>query len=68
MSILTQQTALLLAQQKINEYERVLAEKNSYLAKLEMDLEHAISQCKQIAAQRMWINRQEPGLEHNHNK
>lgn len=64
---------LSMLQQKINEYERTLAEKNLYLAKLELDLEHAIHQCKKIAAQRVqalsanpnqWINRHEPGLEH----
>jgi hypothetical protein len=66
MNMLAHQNALLLAQQKINEYERLLAEKNSYLAKLELDLEHAVNQCKQIAAQGLWINRRKPGLEQNH--
>lgn len=54
--------------EKIAEYENTICEKDFYLAKLEMDLEHAITQCKKIAAsklnpQNMWINRQEPGLE-----
>lgn len=55
--------------QKIFEYERALTEKDYYLARLEMDLEHAITQCKKFAAERMtapstnnWLNRH-PGLE-----
>ncbi len=64
---------LSMLQKKICDYEQILAEKNIYLAKLELDLEHAIYQCKKIAALRMqalssnpnqWINRHEPGLEH----
>lgn len=35
---------------KIAEYEHAIAEKDYYLARLEMDLEHAIGQCKKIAA------------------
>lgn len=71
MNSLSNQQNLLL-QQKINEYERVIAEKNIYLAKLELDLEHAISQCKKIAADKIhtyssssskWISRHEPGVE-----
>lgn len=54
--------------QKLAEYENTLSEKDYYLAKLEMDLEHAICQCKKIAAAKLdaqnnWINQQEPGLE-----
>lgn len=70
-SIRDQQLSML--EQKIYEYERALADKNIYLAKLEMDLEHAILQCKKFAAERrdaynasqnQWIHRPEPGLEH----
>lgn len=52
--------------QKLAEYEHVITQKDYYLAKLEMDLEHAIGQCKKIAAKReqsTWISQQEPGLE-----
>ena len=54
--------------QKLVEYQTTINEKDYYLAKLEMDLEHAIGQCKKIAASKVgnndkWINRQEPGLE-----
>ncbi len=53
--------------QKLAEYENAITEKDFYLAKLEMDLEHAIGQCQKIAAkcnsQGNWINQQEPGLE-----
>lgn len=51
--------------QKIMEYEKLLAEKNLYLAKLEMDLEHLTMLCKKIANANsgQWIKRQEPGLE-----
>lgn len=52
---------------KLAEYEHTISEKDFYLAKLEMDLEHAIGQCKKIAArkeaQNNWINQQEPGFE-----
>lgn len=54
--------------QKLAEYEHAITEKDFYLAKLEMDLEHAIGQCQKIAAkngQTNWINQQEPGLENN---
>ncbi len=34
---------------KLFEYEQALREKDSYLAKLELDLEHAIAQCKRMA-------------------
>lgn len=53
-------------QQKLVEYQTTIKEKDYYLAKLEMDLEHAIGQCKKIAASKIghkWINRSEPGLE-----
>jgi len=36
--------------QKLSEYENAITEKDFYLAKLEMDLEHAIGQCQKIAA------------------
>lgn len=52
--------------QKLAEYENAITEKDFYLAKLEMDLEHAIGQCQKIAAKcstQTWINQQEPGLE-----
>ncbi|HSX19977.1 MAG TPA: hypothetical protein VLG38_02490 [Gammaproteobacteria bacterium] len=53
---------------KLAEYEHTITEKDFYLAKLEMDLEHAIGQCKKIAAakyheQPNWIVQQEPGLD-----
>jgi len=53
---------------KLAECQTTINEKDYYLAKLEMDLEHAIGQCKQIAAAKrnhvsQWINRSEPGLE-----
>lgn len=53
---------------KLAECQTTINEKDYYLAKLEMDLEHAIGQCKQIAASKrnqvkQWINRSEPGLE-----
>lgn len=59
---------LIKLRQKIAEYEHTISEKDYYLAKLEMDLEHAIGQCKKIAAAKLeaqnnWINQQEPGLE-----
>jgi SMC interacting uncharacterized protein involved in chromosome segregation len=53
---------------KLAECQTTINEKDYYLSKLEMDLEHAIGQCKQIAAAKhkdinQWINRSEPGLE-----
>lgn len=39
--------------QKLAEYENAIIEKDYYLAKLEMDLEHAIGQCKKIAAAKL---------------
>lgn len=53
---------------KLIECQTIINEKDYYLAKLEMDLEHAIGQCKKIAAAKnnsitQWINRSEPGLE-----
>lgn len=53
---------------KLIECQSTISEKDYYLAKLEMDLEHAIGQCKQIAATKrnhisQWIHRPEPGLE-----
>lgn len=53
MSELSNQQLLQVAQQKISEYEKLIAEKNLYLSRLEMDLEHAIRQCKKIAADKM---------------
>lgn len=73
MSISPKDQHLSSLQQKLSEYERALADKNLYLAKLEMDLEHAIIQCKKFAAERLnacssnpnqWIHRHEPGLDH----
>jgi DNA-binding protein H-NS len=57
-------------QEKLAEYQNTIHEKDCYLAKLEMDLEHAIGQCKKIAAAKFnssepWISRPEPGLESN---
>ena len=52
--------------QKLTEYENAITEKDFYLAKLEMDLEHAIGQCQKIAAKyssQNWMSQQEPGLE-----
>lgn len=59
---------LITLRQKIAEYQMTINEKDYYLAKLEMDLEHAIGQCKKIAASKFgsadkWMNRPEPGLE-----
>lgn len=60
---------LVYLRQKLAEYESAISEKDYYLAKLEMDLEHAIGQCKKIAAAKQdisnnsWMNQQEPGLE-----
>ena len=73
LNLVTSDQHVSMLQKQIRDFEHTLAEKNIYLAKLELDLEHAINQCKKIAAQRMqalssnpnqWINRQEPGLEH----
>ncbi len=59
---------LIKLRQKIAEYENTISEKDYYLSKLELDLEHAIGQCKKIAASKLeahnnWIQQQEPGLE-----
>ncbi len=64
----TRNQDLINLRQKLAEYEHTLSEKDYYLAKLEMDLEHAIGQCKKIAAAKMdahnnWIIQQEPGFE-----
>lgn len=51
---------------KLAEYEHAITEKDFYLAKLEMDLEHAIGQCKKIAAktgQDQMLKLQEPKLD-----
>jgi hypothetical protein len=54
--------------QKLAEYETAILEKDYYLSRLEMDLEHAVGQCQKIAADKnitsnKWINRGEPGVE-----
>lgn len=59
---------LIILRQKLAEYEHAITEKDFYLAKLEMDLEHAIGQCKKIAAAKghdhnNWIHQQEPKLD-----
>lgn len=45
---------LITLKQKLAEYESAIIEKDYYLAKLEMDLEHAIGQCKKIAAAKLY--------------
>ncbi len=53
--------------QKLAQYETAILEKDFYVSRLEMDLEHAIDQCQRIAADKgqnfSWINRAEPGVE-----
>lgn len=62
-------------QKKLEATEKALTHKNYYLAKLELDLEHAINQCQSISKekkllktnQNQWINRSQPGLDSRKN-
>ncbi len=65
---------LLNLKQKLAEYEHVITEKDYYVARLEMDLEHAICQCQKIAATKgaeyhsKWNNHHAQGSETENNK
>lgn len=65
---------LLNLKQKLAEYENTLTEKDYYVARLEMDLEHAIGQCQKIAAAKAeeyhskWSNYQAIDVETKNNE